>query len=179
MTQEADQPLIREQIRSDNVGPSMLHSPNRSLRWKARPHGTIRNFENEVRDLFQYVDGPHGRPRRRSAPTGGPRAPPDASVHRPRWPHRTAGLLPAHMWRPTRRRAMCVRSRTVLRTTRQRRQSPSGLTCNQPADAWAYSQQIGGDFVTSKFHYYSLFFSFVLFAFSKAKILSANDWWTF
>jgi hypothetical protein len=56
-TQEADQPLLWEQLRTDDVGPSYYHSPNRYWRYKARPHGYIRNFENEVRDLFQFVDG--------------------------------------------------------------------------------------------------------------------------
>ncbi|CUG92362.1 Hypothetical protein, putative [Bodo saltans] len=56
-TQEADQPLLWHQLRTDDIGPSYHHSPNRYWRFKARPHGYIRNFENEVRDLFQYVDG--------------------------------------------------------------------------------------------------------------------------
>ena len=55
--QEADQPMIAEQIRRDDVGPSFFFSPNRYWRFKRRPHGYIRNFPDEVRDMMQYIDG--------------------------------------------------------------------------------------------------------------------------
>ncbi|RNC55986.1 hypothetical protein TcCL_ESM06505 [Trypanosoma cruzi] len=100
--QEADQPLIAEQIRQDNIGTSYFFSLNRYWRYKARPHGYIRHFDNEVRDLFQFVDGVtpwkqaqkirtywevrahHPMPQFNR---------PEVAMHR-----NTVGLLPAHMW---------------------------------------------------------------------------------
>lgn len=100
--QEADQPLIQETIREDNVGASFFFSLNRYWRYKARPHGYLHNFTNEVRDLFQYVDGVtpwrqaqkirtywevrqhHPMPQFNR---------PEVAMHR-----NTAGLLPAHLW---------------------------------------------------------------------------------
>ncbi|ESL08852.1 hypothetical protein TRSC58_03439 [Trypanosoma rangeli SC58] len=100
--QEADQPMLAEQIRQDNIGPSYFFSLNRYWRYKARPHGYIRHFENEVRDLFQFIDGVtpwkqaqkirtywevrahHPMPQFNR---------PEVAMHR-----NTVGLLPAHLW---------------------------------------------------------------------------------
>ncbi|CCD14809.1 hypothetical protein, unlikely [Trypanosoma congolense IL3000] len=100
--QEADQPLIAEQIRQDNVGTSYFFSLNRYWRYKASPHGYIRHFENEVRDLVQFVDGVtpwkqaqkirtywevrahHPMPQFNR---------PEVAMHR-----NTMGLLPSHTW---------------------------------------------------------------------------------
>jgi hypothetical protein len=100
--QEADQPIIHETIRQDNVGASYFFSLNRSWRYKARPHGYLRNYENEVRDLLQFVDGVtpwkqaqkirtywevrqhHPMPQFNR---------PEVAMHR-----NSAGLLPSHMW---------------------------------------------------------------------------------
>lgn len=100
--QEADQPLLWSQLRQDNTGPSHYHSPNRFWRWKARPHGYIRNFEHEVRDLFQYVDGvtPWAKAKKiRTYWEVREHHPipqfnrPEVAIHR-----NTVGLLPSHMW---------------------------------------------------------------------------------
>ena len=100
--QEADQPIIHETMRQDNVGASYFFSLNRMWRYKARPHGYLRNYENEVRDLLQFVDGVtpwkqaqkirtywevrqhHPMPQFNR---------PEVAMHR-----NSAGLLPSHMW---------------------------------------------------------------------------------
>nr|CCM16745.1 hypothetical protein, conserved [Leishmania guyanensis] len=100
--QEADQPIIYETVRTDNVGASYFFSLNRSWRYKARPHGYLRNYENEVRDMLQFVDGVtpwkqaqkirtywevrqhHPMPQFNR---------PEVAMHR-----NNAGLLPSHMW---------------------------------------------------------------------------------
>lgn len=100
--QEADQPIVHETIRQDNVGQSRFFSLNRYWRYKARPHGYMRNYENEVRDMFQFVDGVtpwrqaqkirtywevrehHPMPQFNR---------PEVAMHR-----NTAGLLPTHLW---------------------------------------------------------------------------------
>nr|6HIV_DB Chain DB, ms49 [Trypanosoma brucei brucei]6HIW_DB Chain DB, mS49 [Trypanosoma brucei brucei]6HIZ_DB Chain DB, mS49 [Trypanosoma brucei brucei]6SG9_DB Chain DB, mS49 [Trypanosoma brucei brucei]6SGB_DB Chain DB, mS49 [Trypanosoma brucei brucei]7PUA_DB Chain DB, mS49 [Trypanosoma brucei brucei]7PUB_DB Chain DB, mS49 [Trypanosoma brucei brucei] len=100
--QEADQPLIAEQIRQDNIGTSYFFSLNRYWRYKASPHGYIRHFENEVRDLLQYVDGvtPWKQAQKirtywevRSHHPMPQFNRPEVAMHR-----NTVGLLPAHMW---------------------------------------------------------------------------------
>ncbi|ORC87191.1 uncharacterized protein TM35_000231620 [Trypanosoma theileri] len=102
LVQEADQPLIAEQIRQDDMGPSYYFSPNRFWRYKARPHGYIRHFENEVRDLFQFIDGvtPWKQAQKirtywevRSHHPMPQFNRPEVAMHR-----NTVGLLPAHMW---------------------------------------------------------------------------------
>jgi hypothetical protein len=55
--QEADVPMIKEQRRQDSMGPSYFHAPNRFWLHKRRPFGQVKNHYNEVRDLFQWVDG--------------------------------------------------------------------------------------------------------------------------
>ncbi|AYU80080.1 hypothetical_protein_-_conserved [Leishmania infantum] len=100
--QEADQPIIHETMRTDNIGASYFFSLNRSWRYKARPHGYLRNYENEVRDMLQFVDGVtpwkqaqkirtywevrqhHPMPQFNR---------PEVAMHR-----NSAGLLPSHMW---------------------------------------------------------------------------------
>ncbi|KPA84289.1 putative mitochondrial hypothetical protein [Leptomonas pyrrhocoris] len=100
--QEADQPIIYETMRQDNVGASYFFSLNRAWRYKARPHGYLRNYENEVRDMLQFVDGVtpwkqaqkirtywevrqhHPMPQFNR---------PEVAMHR-----NSAGLLPSHMW---------------------------------------------------------------------------------
>ncbi|GET89841.1 hypothetical protein, conserved [Leishmania tarentolae] len=100
--QEADQPIIYETMRTDNIGASYFFSLNRSWRYKARPHGYLRNYENEVRDMLQFVDGVtpwkqaqkirtywevrqhHPMPQFNR---------PEVAMHR-----NSAGLLPSHMW---------------------------------------------------------------------------------
>lgn len=100
--QEADQPLIHETMRTDNVGVGYFASLNRFWRYKARPHGYLRNYEHEVRDLLQYVDGVtpwkqaqkirtywevrqhHPMPQFNR---------PEVAMHR-----NTAALLPTHLW---------------------------------------------------------------------------------
>ncbi|KAG5501538.1 hypothetical protein JKF63_03367 [Porcisia hertigi] len=100
--QEADQPIIHETMRTDNIGVSYFFSLNRSWRYKARPHGYLRNYENEVRDMLQFVDGVtpwkqaqkirtywevrqhHPMPQFNR---------PEVAMHR-----NSAGLLPSHMW---------------------------------------------------------------------------------
>ncbi|KPI86534.1 hypothetical protein ABL78_4399 [Leptomonas seymouri] len=100
--QEADQPIIHETMRQDNIGASYFFSLNRSWRYKARPHGYLRNYEHEVRDLLQFVDGVtpwkqaqkirtywevrqhHPMPQFNR---------PEVAMHR-----NSAGLLPSHMW---------------------------------------------------------------------------------
>lgn len=100
--QEADQPIIRETMRADDIGASHFFSLNRYWRYKARPHGYVRNYENEVRDLFQFVDGvtPWKQAQKiRSYWEVRQHHPmpqfnrPEVAMHR-----NTAGLLPAHLW---------------------------------------------------------------------------------
>ncbi|KAG5475684.1 hypothetical protein LSCM4_04268 [Leishmania orientalis] len=102
VVQEADQPILHETMRTDNVGASYFFSLNRSWRYKARPHGYLRNYEGEVRDLLQFIDGVtpwrqaqkirtywevrqhHPMPQFNR---------PEVAMHR-----NSAGLLPSHMW---------------------------------------------------------------------------------
>lgn len=100
--QDADQPLIAEQIRQDNIGTSYYFTLNRYWRYKARPHGYIRHFDNEVRDLFQFVDGvtPWKQAQKirtywevRSHHPMPQFNRPEVAMHR-----NTVGLLPAHLW---------------------------------------------------------------------------------
>ncbi|KAG5475423.1 hypothetical protein LSCM1_03540 [Leishmania martiniquensis] len=100
--QEADQPIIHETMRTDNVGASYFFSLNRSWRYKARPHGYLRNYENEVRDMLQFIDGvtPWRQAQkirtywevRQHHPTSQFNRP-EVAMHR-----NSAGLLPSHMW---------------------------------------------------------------------------------
>ncbi|KAH8617385.1 hypothetical protein ERJ75_000382700 [Trypanosoma vivax] len=100
--QEGDQPLIAEQIRQDDIGASYFFSLNRFWRYKASPHGYLRHFDNEVRDMLQFVDGitpwkqaqkirtywevrtHHPMPQFNR---------PEVAMHR-----NTMGLLPSHLW---------------------------------------------------------------------------------
>ena len=105
--QENEQPLINEQLRSDNIGPSLYFAPNRYWRYKRRPVAYIRNFANEIRDLFGHVDAitpwkkaqhirefwevreHHPMPRFNQ---------PELAMHR-----NSASLLPQHLWEADKR----------------------------------------------------------------------------
>jgi hypothetical protein len=100
--QEGDQPLIAEQIRRDDVGPSHFFSPNRYWRFKRRPHGYIQNFPNEVRDMLQYVDGvtPWAKAQKIRTHWEVREHHPVPVFNRPELaPHRNVqGLMPSQLW---------------------------------------------------------------------------------
>lgn len=100
--QEGDQPVLRSTLRQDNVGESMMFSRYRHWRNKARPHGYLRHYDQEIRDFFQFVDGVVPWEKAQKIRTywevrGHHPVPqinrPEVAMHR-----NTAALLPAHMW---------------------------------------------------------------------------------
>ncbi|KAK7195943.1 hypothetical protein NESM_000527400 [Novymonas esmeraldas] len=102
VTQEADQPIILDTVRSDDVGASHVFSFNRAWRYKARPHGYLRNYDKEVRDLVQFVDGvtPWAQAQKIRTYWEVRQHHPMPQFNRPEVAmHRnSAGLLPSHMW---------------------------------------------------------------------------------
>ena len=97
--QEANQPIIKEQITEDSIGPSYYFSPNRFWRYKRRPYGYLDNFPNEIRDFLGHVDHvtPWNKAKQIRNVLGIARAPPHA-VLEPSW-RRTAsqhGCTAAH-----------------------------------------------------------------------------------
>ncbi|CCW63655.1 unnamed protein product [Phytomonas sp. EM1] len=100
--QEGDQPILHDSLRQDNLGASYFFALNRHWRHKARPHGYLKHFDSEIRDLIQFVDGVtpwrqaqkirtywevrqhHPMPQFNR---------PEVALHR-----NTAALLPTHLW---------------------------------------------------------------------------------
>ena len=102
ISQEADAPLIAEQLPTETRPASYNFAPNRHWRWKARPTGYIQNHPDEVRDLFQYVDRvtPWKKAQRIRTLWEVRSHHPMPKFHRPELAmHRNhPGLLPTHMW---------------------------------------------------------------------------------
>lgn len=100
--QEGDQPLLSFTIRQDNIGSSMLFSLRRHWRRKARPHGYLRHYDQEIRDFFQFVDGvvPWDQAQKIRTFWEVRNHHPIPQINRPEvamhW--NSAGMLPAHLW---------------------------------------------------------------------------------
>jgi len=100
--QEGDQPVLQSTLRQDNLGESMMFSPCRHWRRKARPHGYLRHYDREIRDFFQFVDGvvPWEKAQKIRSYWEVRGHHPVPQINRPEvamhW--NSAALLPAHMW---------------------------------------------------------------------------------
>ena len=110
--QESEAPQIVDRsttpgLRRDDVGPAYFHAPNRYWLHKRRPFGEIKNFYNEARDLFQYVDGitPWDTAKKLRTLWETREHHPTPYYNRPNLAmHRnTAATLPAHLWEADKR----------------------------------------------------------------------------